>query len=254
MTTSDRPHSEDSCRNDMSEDARLDETDRYEIGCAVSAAAGTGHEELIRELATRAFLSEIPFFAYERTLARVRAGLPLASHTEIRRQTEMLRDAARREHSPRFRWADQHPDALQDIVDPSIRIVDDDVGERWALPAGWVNVVNHLHADLIELLGEYEIVRVGNKMAALRYAIDRYRRHDDGPEVWDAVTSCIDEAVAESLGTCDLCGGHAVGRLSFGVTRCAEHPSGRERFTGARARPPGWHEIRVNDFGAPPRT
>lgn len=134
------------------------------------------------------------------------------------------------------RWADQHPEALQKLVDPAITLAHP--GRGWELPAGWVLIVNRLHRGLVDLLGDYEVVRVGNKMSALRYAI--IRPSDESTEVRRAVNDLLQEAKAESLSTCDLCGGPANGNLSFGVTRCEAHQSTRESpFPGALARPPG---------------
>ncbi|MGO1971586.1 MAG: hypothetical protein ACTH2Q_01380 [Propionibacteriaceae bacterium] len=134
------------------------------------------------------------------------------------------------------RWADECPDALQVLVDPSIRLADDNVASRWALPAGWVRIVNGLHINLVGLVGEYEIVRVTNKMSALRYAIDWLQPDNGGPDVWQAVNDYIGRAKDESLSVCEFCGGPAEGTISFGSTRCEDHSS----IPGAIARPPGW--------------
>lgn len=98
--------------------------------------------------------------------------------------------------------------------------------------------MNRLHARLADLLGDYEVVRVGNKMSALRYAIDR---REGGPGVGEAVDDLLQTVKSESLSTYDLCGGPAKGTMSFGATRCSAHQSTRERpVPGALARPPGW--------------
>ena len=137
-------------------------------------------------------------------------------------------------------WADQNPLALQTIVDASITVIDDDFDERWALPAGWVEIVNRLHVGLSGLLQEYSIVRVTNKMSYLRYAIDRHR-NDHGPDVIEQVWELLAVAKAESLRTCALCGGPALGTISRGTTRCEAHPADRAlTYPAARARPPGY--------------
>lgn len=139
-------------------------------------------------------------------------------------------------------WADEHREALQELVDPTIQLVggDNAAYRGWGLPAGWVPIVNRLHGDLVDLLGDYEVVRVGNKMSGLRYAIDR--SGDASPEVHRAVDELLQVSRAESLSACDLCGGPAHGTLSFGITRCTAHKLTRERrWPGALARPPGWH-------------
>ncbi|WP_141322712.1 hypothetical protein [Brevibacterium aurantiacum] len=138
-------------------------------------------------------------------------------------------------------WADQHPEALQELVDPTITLAGGggDAHRGWELPAGWVPIVNRLHQDLVDLLGDYEVVRVGNKMSSLRYAINRPEAAT--PEVNGAVNDLLREAGTESLATCDLCSGSATGELSIGVTRCERHQPTRERLCpGALARPPGW--------------
>lgn len=143
-------------------------------------------------------------------------------------------------------WADQHPEALQELVDPTITLAGGggDAHRGWELPAGWVPIVNRLHRSLVDLIGDYEVVRVGNKMSALRYAITR--PGDKGPEIHRAVDDLLQAAKAESLSTCDLCGGPATGTLSFGVTRCEVHQSTRESpVPGALARPPRWSSERV---------
>lgn len=139
------------------------------------------------------------------------------------------------------RWADEHPDARQDLVDPTVKVLGDDYAERWALAAGWVGIVNALHAELLELLGNYEVERVTNKMSALRYAVDSLGVDRD---VWREVNIRIAEAKRASLATCDLCGGPALGTISVGVTRCVDHPAtGPNRIMGATARPPGWSPL-----------
>lgn len=135
-------------------------------------------------------------------------------------------------------WADEHPLALQTLVDPTIRVSDEDL-KQWSLPAGWVEVVNRLHVGLQAVLGEYWVVGVSNKMSSLRYSIDRYGR-EAGPGVYDAVAELLAKAKAESLATCSLCGAPANGSVSPGTTRCEEHPTtGESRGRGALARPPG---------------
>lgn len=134
-------------------------------------------------------------------------------------------------------WADQHPEALQELVDPTITLAGGggDAHRGWELPAGWVPIVNRLHRSLVDLIGDYEVVRVGNKMSGLRYAIDR--PGEVSSEVNQAVNNLLLAARTKSLSTCDLCGEPAEGRLSFGVTRCQAH---QRPVPAARARPPGW--------------
>lgn len=81
---------------------------------------------------------------------------------KIGRAIAMVLDAQRRALHQCSLWADQHPLALPDPVDPAIRTVDGrPLQYVWGLPAGWVPVMNRLHADLVELLGHYEVTTVG---------------------------------------------------------------------------------------------
>ncbi|WP_129656334.1 hypothetical protein [Rothia halotolerans] len=158
---------------------------------------------------------------------------------------EMVVDAERRQLNPRFAWADQHPAALQELVDPSIRLTG--LQYVWGLPAGWVPIMNRLHRDLVapELLGDYAVTSAGNKMSFLRVALDRYQRDDGNPDVWTAVNDRLRAAKEESLRTCDLCGGPAEGTVSFGITRCPAHAQEHVPGPGgATARPPGWRTPR----------
>lgn len=126
----------------------------------------------------------------------------------------------------------KRPAALQELVDPTIQL--DDGPYVWSLPAGWVRIVNALHADLVELLGGYVLVNATQKMGGLRYAIDRYKALDGTTE---AVYNRIDRAVEESLRTCEVCGSEAVRPWTRSVnTRCGEHPGAVT--PGVRARPP----------------
>lgn len=74
-------------------------------------------------------------------------------------------------------FADQHPEALQTLADPTVKVAEG-LDERlgWQVPVGWIGVVNSLRVDIIELLGDYEVIRAGNKMSYPGYAIDRHRR------------------------------------------------------------------------------
>lgn len=154
---------------------------------------------------------------------------------------DMVLDAERRQSSRQFRWADQHPEALKELVDPSIRIVDGRLGYRWALPAGWVGIVNRLHADLIEILGDYQLIKTGTRLAGLRYIIDRQQPDDEHPELRQTVEARLSQARKESLTVCDLCGEPAEGRATPVGTRCPRHKSARQNPPqGTFARPPGW--------------
>lgn len=55
-------------------------------------------------------------------------------------------------------FADEHPEALQEIVDPTISVLEGP--DVWSLPAGWTRILNRIHADLLELLGGYVVTQV----------------------------------------------------------------------------------------------
>lgn len=160
---------------------------------------------------------------------------------KIYRAILMVLDAEHRNLSPQHRWADQHPEACQEPADPGILLHKDGPQDHWSLSAGWVPLMNRLHRDLAGLLGEYRVLRAGNKMSFLRVSLDRYHRHDDGPDVWREVNDLLQAIKEESLRTCELCGGPAGGSISPGSTRCPPHESTRKKpVLGALARPPGW--------------
>lgn len=127
-------------------------------------------------------------------------------------------------------WADEHPEALSTLADPSIRLTGDDA---WSLPAGWVPLVNELHATLVAVMGDYQLEQASQKSGGLRYLTVPVARG----EAADLITA----ARGVSYRTCELCGkpgGRAAGQFS---TRCDRHPSARpDRVPGAVARPPGW--------------
>lgn len=131
-------------------------------------------------------------------------------------------------------YADEHPEALQELADPSIRLsTAEPESYVWALPAGWVSLVNRLHRDLAALLGDYEVTLAGQKAGALRFYTSPVARG----EAHDRIAA----AREESLGTCEVCGKPG-GRSRFS-TRCSRHPvAGPDRIPGAVARPPGRSE------------
>lgn len=135
------------------------------------------------------------------------------------------------------RWADLRPEALRDLVDPTIAFADGvDARTAWALPAGWVRIVNRLHRDLLELLGEYRLVDVTQKSGRLRYLIDDYG-YDGEPGLSEAVRDRLHAAQDESMTTCEVCSEPA--EHSILCTRCTQHPIARpNRVTAVLARPP----------------
>ncbi|WP_454293544.1 hypothetical protein [Salana multivorans] len=160
---------------------------------------------------------------------------------KIGRAIAMVLDAQRRALHQCSLWADQHPLALQDPVDPAIRTVDGrPLQYSWGLPAGWVPVMNRLHTDLADLLDYYEVTTVGNKLSYLRVSLDMHCWRDKDPDVRRAARDLLLAAREESLRTCDLCGCPAEGTVSAGVTRCEGHPVEPWGLSGATARPPGW--------------
>lgn len=131
-------------------------------------------------------------------------------------------------------FADEHPEALQELVDPSIRLsTAEPESYVWALPAGWVSLVNRLHRDLAALLGDYEVTLAGQKAGGLRFYVSPVARG----EAHDRIAA----AREESLDTCEVCG--EPGAHSRFSTRCSRHPvTGPDRILGAVARPPGRSE------------
>lgn len=136
------------------------------------------------------------------------------------------------------RWhpsADEHPEALRATVDPTIRLMDVDEPESvWRLPAGWVEIVNPLHARLLDELGNYKVREAGQRSGGLRFRTS--------PVARGTAADLIAAARAESLRVCEVCGGpSAPSPLPHFDTRCARHPVGRpDRVPGAISRPPGW--------------
>ena len=111
-------------------------------------------------------------------------------------------------------WADEHTDALQALANQTIRVaagLDERLG--WALPAGWVHIVNRLHLAVVELIGDYEIIRAGSKGGDLRYAIDCPAQIDDSDASWHTSGGLVVEATHESWTVCDLCGEPVPGHL-----------------------------------------
>lgn len=147
----------------------------------------------------------------------------VAGMLELRQRAEALHG--------RPLFADEHPEALQESVDATMRLSD---GASWSLPAGWARIVNALHRDLVELLGDYAIAEIGQKSGGLRISASPIAR--------DEAHERIVAARAESMRTCEVCGEPGtVDRPPRFSTRCPLHPVGRsDRIPGAIARPPGW--------------
>lgn len=146
-----------------------------------------------------------------------------------------IRKSVLAEHRRLYLYADEHPEAAQDLVDPSIRLSERARSERsWNLPAGWVRIVNDLHADLSCLLGDYEVAYVGQSAGGLRLLTSPIAR--------GGVAERIGAARADSMAVCTVCGGTArIETQPRSATRCPRHPSSRpDRIVGAIARPPGW--------------
>lgn len=142
-------------------------------------------------------------------------------------------------HGRRHPYADEHPEALQATVDSSIRLSDADEPESmWRLPAGWVEIVNRLHVQLLEELGDYEVMAAGQKSGGLRFRTS--------PVARGRAADLIAAARAESLHVCEVCGWPSVpSPLPRFDTRCSRHPVGRpDRVPGAISRPPGWAQER----------
>lgn len=126
-----------------------------------------------------------------------------------------------------FLWADEHPDAAQTMADPTIRLDQDHPRREWALPAGWVSVVNGLHGRLSSVVPGYRVIQAAQKRDRLRYLIDTVDRDAE---------RMIAEAAERTAAMCTVCGGPVAEPSN--TPRCAEHP--RRGVPHAMARPPGW--------------
>lgn len=136
------------------------------------------------------------------------------------------------EHHRTWLYADEHPEALDSIADHTIVLTSSRPKcHVWALPAGWVQVVNRLHRDLLELGGEYVVTRADQKAGRLCYYIT--------PLPQGAAAERIAAAEEELRHTCELCGVHTAETSTY-ATRCRRHTSRPgHRILGAMARPPG---------------
>lgn len=121
-----------------------------------------------------------------------------------------IRKSVLAEHRRLYLYADEHPEAAQDLVDPSIRLSERDGSEHsWTLPAGWVRIVNDLHADLSRPLGEYEVTYAGQKDGGLRFRTSPVARGEAAER--------IDAARAASMTVCEVCGGNSQDRDATAV-------------------------------------
>lgn len=127
----------------------------------------------------------------------------------------------------RFRcWADEHPDACQELLDPTIRYVDEPDNPRVGLtdiPAGWVPIVNQLHHDIAAVAGDYTVEIAGQKGYGLRYQLV-------GP-VEPRVRELIAAATVASERVCTTCGAPCE---PANPPRCDRHPRGTTPFVFAR--------------------
>lgn len=131
---------------------------------------------------------------------------------------------------PRRLWADEFPDACQDLLDPTIQVSsapDDPRSGLTELPAGWVPIVNELHRDIVGEAGAYVLATAGQKGRGLRYEVVGAA----GP----AIRGLIAAAVDRSRTTCSVCG--QLGEPS-NPPRRASHP--RRATPVVFVRPPAW--------------
>lgn len=169
--------------------------------------------------------------------ALVDASIPEAERREMTASAERvaglraIHERVTHEHHRAFLYADEHPEALQEFVNPTIRIPER--SDAWSLHAGWVRIVNRLHADLVGLLGDYVVVEMKAKGAGLMIRTSPY-----------ASTEAHDRFLAarsESGRTCDLCGEPGTRSSRRFMIRCRRHAVTRDtRIPGALARRPGW--------------
>ncbi|MEP9391108.1 hypothetical protein ABLE94_02465 [Gordonia sp. VNK1] len=123
-------------------------------------------------------------------------------------------------------FADEYSEADQASLDPTIPVVPRDGNRVGAveIPAGWVGIVNQLHADLTDALGDYRVISAGDKAGALRYLVDRRS---------DAVDALIANAREATTQICTICGSTAT---PANPPRCERHP--RRSTPHVIARPP----------------
>lgn len=132
-------------------------------------------------------------------------------------------------------WADEYPDACQELLDPAIVVATPADGDDPArigavsVPAGWVPVANALHRDLVALVGDYALVQAGQKGSGLRWLVDPATARCPG------VSELLDQARTAAADICTVCGTHGV--IEPSPPRCADHP--RRTTPHVIARPPG---------------
>ncbi|OBA38982.1 hypothetical protein [Gordonia sp. 852002-51296_SCH5728562-b] len=132
---------------------------------------------------------------------------------------------------PLWLWADEHPDACQVLLDPTIHVLTSEEGadgKRFgtlAVPAGWVPAANELHRGITQLVGDYALIQAGQKGYGLRWltTVD----HVPG------VRALKDSAYEITAGLCTVCGRTGV---VPNPPRCKHHP--RRTTPHAMARPP----------------
>ena len=149
------------------------------------------------------------------------------------RTTRALQAWIRSLRRTRWCWADQHPEACQTLLDPTIVPVDAEprdtrFGESAiAVPAGWVPVANQLHRDITNLVGPYEVIQAGQKHCGLRWLTT--------VDTCDDVRELIAQAHRRTEDLCGVCGAPR-DPDQRNPPRCREHPLGVVPF--AVARPP----------------
>lgn len=69
---------------------------------------------------------------------------------------------------------------------------------------GWQPIIRRTHTELLDLLGDYELLQIKEKFGGLRYYISA----PPGCNIQkiDAIRSIVDAAEDESFTTCEVCG------------------------------------------------
>lgn len=99
--------------------------------------------------------------------------------------------------------------------------------ERRGVGDGWQPIILTCHENLVNLLGDYELLQIKEKFGGLRY----YMSAPAGCDIRkvDAIRTIIDAAEEEAWTSCEVCGKDAETKSYRGwlKTFCPEHEEAR---------------------------